>query len=263
MESPQRNYFTQFLYAFHNSKREPRLNSQLAAYTLGNHTNLGIDLLVVPLWHVAGRKSSLLHDQAGKTWGSMDPTTEDNTFAYSIVFDNTAPALESWTPAKDMTYMLTPSGDFVLTVDAMDVNLFGLELDHSLEGVLPEFWVYADADPYGGEVAGFTAAGLAVTYNATTQTWTLTFENGGAALDAIIANQGITFYAVIHDLAGNKWGSMYNVTPDNTFAYTLYQQQPIARADSTGGDNVVAVVTADGNTINFTGEVAWYPADPY
>lgn len=204
---------------------------------------------------------AVLHDQAGKTWGSMDPTEDFNTFEYSIVFDNTAPTLESWTPAKDMTYMLTPSGDFVLTVDAMDVNLFGLELDHSLEGVLPEFWVYADADPYGGEVDGFTAAGLAVTYNATTQTWTLTFENGGAALDAIIANQGITFYAVIHDLAGNKWGSMYDVEEFNTFAYTLYQQQPIARADSTGGD-VVAVVTPDGNTINFTGEVAWYPADP-
>jgi len=178
------------------------------------------------------------------------------------VLDDTAPTLESWTPAKDMTYMLPPSGDFVLTVDVMDVNLYGLEIDHSLEGVLPEFWVYADAtDPYGGEGEAFAAAGLVVTFDATTQTWTLTFENGGQALNAIIANKGITFYAVIHDLAGNKWGSMYSVTPDNTFAYTLYQQQPIARADSTGGD-VVAVVSEDGNTINFTGEVAWYPADP-
>ena len=205
---------------------------------------------------------AVLHDQAGKTWGSMYTVTPDNTFAYTIVFDNTAPVLESWAPAKDMTYMLTPSGDFVVTVDANDINLYELELDHSLEGVLPEFSVYADeTNPYGGDGALFVAAGLEVTYNSSTQTWVLTFKNGGDALDAIIANQGVTFYAVIHDLAGNKWGSMYTVTPDNTFAYTLYQQQPIARADSTGGD-VVAVVTPDGNTINFTGEVAWYPADP-
>jgi len=161
-----------------------------------------------------------------------------------------------------MTYMLTPSGDFVVTVNAYDINLYELELDHSLENVLPEFSVYADeTNPYGGDGALFVAAGLEVTYNSSTQTWVLTFENGGDALDAIIANQGVTFYAVIHDLAGNKWGSMYTVTPDNTFAYTLYQQQPIARADSTGGA-VVAVVSADGNTIDFTGEVDWYPADP-
>lgn len=205
---------------------------------------------------------AVLHDQAGKTWGSMDPTEDFNTFEYSIVFDNTAPTLDSWSPIKDMTYMLTPSGDFVVTVDANDVNLYELEIDNSLEPGLPQFSVYADqADPYGGDGTQFEAAGVEVTYDPLTQTWVLTFENGGFALDTIIANQGITFYAVIYDMAGNTWGSMYTVTPDNTFAYTLYQQQPIARADSTGGD-VVAVVSADGNTIDFTGEVDWYPADP-
>ena len=120
------------------STKFSRLNSPAGSVTYDEATQtwvLTFDSAGTALAQVLAKKDvafyAVLHDQAGKTWGSMDPTTEDNTFAYSIVFDNTAPALESWTPAKDMTYMLTPSGDFVLTVDAMDVNLFGLELDHS------------------------------------------------------------------------------------------------------------------------------------
>src|SRR5690606_7129479 len=66
----------------------------------------------------------------------------------AISFASITPQLAGVTP---------PAGDycqygenFIWTVQASDANLHSLEVDHSMEDVLPEFTVYADAgDPYG------------------------------------------------------------------------------------------------------------------
>ena len=59
--------------------------------------------------------------------------------------------------------------NFVLTVKASDENLYELEVDHSLEGILPEFSVYASAEEvYGGQEAAFEAAGVSVEYDEAT-----------------------------------------------------------------------------------------------
>jgi hypothetical protein len=89
-----------------------------------------------------------------------------------------------------------------------------------MEGTLPEFSVYADADnPYGDSAADFAAAGVEVEYNATDQEWTIDF---GEAVTKALAEKGdIKFYIVLADEAGNEWGSMYNVTDENTFAYNI------------------------------------------
>ena len=39
--------------------------------------------------------------------------------------------------------------------------------------------------------------------------------------DALVAKRDVKFYIVIKDTAGNQWGSMYEVTDENTFAYTV------------------------------------------
>lgn len=57
-----------------------------------------------------------------------------------------------------------------------------------MEDTLPEFSVYAsESDPYGGDIADFTAAGVVVTYDDATQTWVIDF---GATVSAAIANNG-------------------------------------------------------------------------
>ena len=35
--------------------------------------------------------------------------------------------------------------------------------------------------------------------------------------DALVAKRDVKFYIVIKDTAGNQWGSMYEVTDENTF----------------------------------------------
>lgn len=135
--------------------------------------------------------------------------------------DTTAPTFKGITPAEGAVE-LAHDENFVLTVKASDENLYELEVDHSLEASLPEFSVYASAtDPYGSaeDAAAFAAAGVVVTYDADAQEWTIDF--GEAVTNAIVANEGVTFYLVIKDEAGNEWGSMYDVTEDNTFAYTV------------------------------------------
>jgi hypothetical protein len=115
---------------------------------------------------------------------------------------------------------------FKLEVTASDENLYELEVDHSFEGTLPEFSVYAsEDDPYGGQEAAFKAQGVEVTYDADAQKWTIDF--GEAVTEKIVEEGGITFYLVIKDEAGNQWGSMYDVTDENTFKYTVTQAAPL------------------------------------
>jgi len=164
----------------------------------------------------------VLHDAAGNQWGTMYGTTPENTFAYTFVRDDVAPTLVSVTPPHDSTILLGIGDTFSLTIEAEDDNLYELEIDHSMETTLPEFSVYAsEADPYGGDEALFAAQGVSVTYDDETQTWVIDF---GAAVSGLIAdNGGITFYLVLEDMAGNQWGSMYDLTPENTFKYTVSQ----------------------------------------
>ena len=48
---------------------------------------------------------------------------------------------------------------------------------------------------------------------------------GEAITGQIVEKGDITFYLVIKDVAGNQWGSMYEVTEENTFAYNVTQDK--------------------------------------
>jgi parallel beta-helix repeat protein len=94
--------------------------------------------------------------------------------------DLTAPMLQNVTPAKGTTVSLGDSGTFILTVDASDVNgLCELEIDNSMESIIPQFSVYANTgNPYGSaaDKTQFEAVGANVTYDATLQKWTIDLE---------------------------------------------------------------------------------------
>jgi hypothetical protein len=64
--------------------------------------------------------------------------------------DSVAPELVSVDPEKDATVELAHNESFVWKIKALDKNLYELEVDHSFDGTLPEFSVYASAEnPYG------------------------------------------------------------------------------------------------------------------
>jgi hypothetical protein len=166
----------------------------------------------------------VIKDEAGNQWGSMYDVTDENTFVYHIsqlpAPDTTPPVLVEVTPSEG-DVVLAHDETFVWTVQASDENLYELEVDHNI-AELPEFSVYAsEEDPYGGQGSAFAAAGVTVTYDADAQKWTIDF--GKAVTDKIVAKGGITFYLVIKDEAGNQWGSMYDVTDENTFVYHISQ----------------------------------------
>jgi hypothetical protein len=145
--------------------------------------------------------------------------------------------LTSVSPAEGEV-LLSNVGTFKLTVDADDEvnNLRELEIDHSMEGSLPEFSVYADeTNPYGDDASRdqFIAQGVLVTYDPVAQEWTIDF--GKAISDAFVANGGITFYLVLIDDAGNELGSMSPTNDDNTFAYTLSRAEPAVSSGGGGG----------------------------
>ncbi len=124
-----------------------------------------------------------------------------------------------------------PGGaSLVLTVGVQDDgDVHELEIDHSLQDILPEFSVYADAaNPYGGSTCGtgnnldcateFTNAGVTVTYSAVDSQWVINF--GDNITDVIRANGNIDFYFTLRDADHNElWGSMNSTTPENTFNF--------------------------------------------
>jgi hypothetical protein len=138
--------------------------------------------------------------------------------------DTIAPELKSVSPeAGEIT--LAYGETFSLIVAAWDDNLYELEVGHSLEGILPEFSVYADeGNPYGDAGADFAEAGVTVVYNAQDQKWTIDF--GEEVTRQIVDSGGIIFYLVIKDLSGNVWGSMSPPTAENTFVYQVTQESP-------------------------------------
>ena len=157
-----------------------------------------------------------------------------------FILDGVAPVMEEVLPAEG-ALLFGPDDTFILTVDALDSNLYELEIDHSLEATLPEFSVYADADnPWGtpADQAAFEAAGVTVSYDDVEQVWTI--DLGATITDALVANGGITFYMVLYDEVGNQWGTMYGPTPDNTYIYTI-------TLDDVAPDVTVIGATADGD----------------
>jgi hypothetical protein len=171
--------------------------------------------------------------KAGETFTATVVWNESSTQEFKVVIgegvtleaapDTTDPELVVVSPeAGDI--QLGYGETFKLEVTASDENLYELEVDHSFEGTLPEFSVYAsESDPYGGQGEAFAEAGVTVTYNADAQKWTIDF--GPTVTQQIVAKGGITFYLVLVDEAGNKWGSMDPTTPENTFKYNVTQDK--------------------------------------
>ncbi|MGI6359417.1 MAG: hypothetical protein ACOX2K_12270 [Bacillota bacterium] len=130
--------------------------------------------------------------------GTIESIISNDGFATQIVLaaagfeftvpDTTAPSLDGVTPAEGNVH-LSFGESFVLSVDASDEHLYELEIDHNLEGVLPEFSVYADEEnPYGSDddKAAFEGCGVEVTYDADEQKWTIDF---GQTVTELVCNQ--------------------------------------------------------------------------
>jgi uncharacterized repeat protein (TIGR02543 family) len=135
-----------------------------------------------------------------------------------IDFDLDDPEFKGVEPAPG-TIVIKDEG-FKWIVKAYDEHLYELEIDHSLEATLPEFSVYANAEnPYGTDEdrEKFEQYGVIVTYDEETQTWTIDF--GMAVTIKFIQAGTVTFYIVLKDVNGYAWGSMFDVTPENTFIY--------------------------------------------
>lgn len=173
--------------------------------------------------------------------------------------DTTAPKFKGVTPEVGEV-KLAHDATFVLTVAAEDENLYELEVDHSFEGILPEFSVYAsEENPYGTDELKekFTSYGVEVTYDAKAQKWTIDF--GEAITSQIVEKGGITFYLVIKDQVGNEWGSMNPPTLENTFTYTVIQD---AAPDTIAPEVLsIKVMDSDGEEIEeygiLSGEVTF------
>ncbi|MEK4530530.1 Ig-like domain-containing protein [Solibacillus sp. FSL K6-1554] len=138
---------------------------------------------------------------------------------FNVLVDSSAPVVEVVAP----TTLAHDAQQLTYTFKATDAsNLEFLEIDHSLEGSLPEFKLYPTENPWGTTEGKNQAAGLGVssTYDSATKTWTLTFADvneGSSALDAIKAVDGsFDIYYVVKDIHGNTFGSMDPTTSDNT-----------------------------------------------
>lgn len=175
--------------------------------------------------------------------------------------DTTEPVLVEVTPAEGVVE-LAHDATFVLTVEAYDDNLYELEVDHNI-AELPEFSVYAsEDDPYGGQEDEFAEFEVTVDYDADEQKWTIDF--GPIVTENIVQKGGITFCLVLIDEAGNKWGSMYEVTEENTFAYNVsrlpeqstYKLTHEGLADSYTASELVDVAGKDQAQINAAVEAA-------
>ncbi len=186
---------------------------------------LAENVLDVNFWHINADEPDLIDYDMSFKQPAQDAlyapdayrSSDHDPVVVSLTFSN--PEMQNVTPTEGAV-VLGPEEHFILTIDAFDEDLNELEIDHNLEGTLPEFSVYAsESDPYGGDGDEFAAIGVTVVYDAEAQIWTIDF--GADVTDMLIANGGITFYMVLNDSAGNQWGSMYSVTPENTFVYTI------------------------------------------
>lgn len=114
-------------------------------------------------------------------------------------------------------------GSLILEIKPEGQDFFVLEVDHSLQGVLPEFSVYAsEVNPYGDQEDRdqFGEAGVTVSYSVSEGKWTL--DLGQAVTDVLRNQSNVRFNFVVKDANGNNiWGSMSPTTPENTRNYTI------------------------------------------
>lgn len=124
------------------------------------------------------------------------------------------PIADTSSPVVNQAQLTYDNAKLILEVAASDDYLYQLEIDHTLDPSL-EFSLYASTtNPYGSSEAKaqFEAQGVYVTYE--NGQWTIVIE--GSSLDMVLADKGVTFYYVISDYAGNKFGSMSPTTVENT-----------------------------------------------
>jgi len=139
-------------------------------------------------------------------------------FAESEDFSAVAEVL----PAEESVTLGVDNFKLTVKVTKADIVPRELEVDHSFEGTLPEFSVYAHEDnPYGTDEVKerFEEYGVTVTYDAEDQKWEIDF--GKDVTEMIVAEGEITFYLVLKDVSGKEWGSMYSPTDKNTFKYVI------------------------------------------
>ena len=116
--------------------------------------------------------------------------------------DTEAPVLGEVTLENDT------EGNLVLKVSATDnEGLATLEVDHNLEGTVPEFTVGTEDmnDPTSGARSTFADG-----------TWTLSFGEAMSNSVRDNANSEMTFHFVITDVNGNQFGNMDPTTTENT-----------------------------------------------
>lgn len=119
--------------------------------------------------------------------------------------------------------VIPTDGSLIVEVAPEGQDFYVLEIDHSLQGVLPEFSLYAsEANPFGSQQAQDQAQelGFNATYSQAEGKWVLDF--GKTITDIFKSRPSVTFHFVVKDALGNTiWGSMSPTTPENTRTYNI------------------------------------------
>ena len=236
-------------------------------YALANLALTG-HIVDANLWHINADEPDIIdYDNSFKPADQAELLYAADLYRSSdhdpviVTLDFSSPDMEAVTPERGVVY-LAGGENFVLTVDAFDLNLYSLEVDHSFgppgyevgdELYLPEFTVYADAvNPWGSPEAkaGFDAAGMTISYDEDEQIWTIDF--GAAITNTHFIPNGVTFYLVLHDMAGYTWGSMYEVKDENTFAYTLVRDNVPPELISVTPSHNSTILLGSGDTFSLT-----------
>lgn len=115
---------------------------------------------------------------------------------------------------------------FKLNVDAYDaIGLDQTQIACCLSSIPLQFTAYASAEtPLRTEEneAQLTALGIEITYYEVEQEWVVDF--GREVTSQIVAEGELTFSLTITDIAGNKFGTINETTPRNTFTYSVIQE---------------------------------------
>lgn len=120
---------------------------------------------------------------------------------------------------KNGDIQIATGDSFKVEVSVLGQGIYELEIDHSLESILPEFSVYAsESDPYGGDKDEFDAAGVQVKYS--DGKWEIDF--GEVVTETFSEEDEVRLYFAVRDESGNYlWGSMSPTTEENTRIYSI------------------------------------------
>lgn len=83
--------------------------------------------------------------------------------------------------------------------------------------------------------AQLTALGIEITYYEVEQEWVV--DCGREVTSQIVAEGELTFSLTITDIAGNKFGTINETTPQNTFTYTVIQESATNLLGISGQEN--------------------------